>query len=52
MSLRREIADLGNVNLNAIEEFEETKERYDFYNEQITDLVEAKEKLEENNSRD
>ena len=47
MSLRREIADLGNVNLNAIEEFEETKERYDFYNEQITDLVEAKEKLEE-----
>ena len=25
MSLRREIADLGNVNLNAIEEFEETK---------------------------
>ena len=45
--LRKEIVDLGNINLNAIAEFEEIKERYDFYNEQITDLVEAKEKLEE-----
>ena len=45
--LRKEIVDLGNINLNAIDEFEEVKERYDFYNEQITDLVEAKEKLEE-----
>ena len=45
--LRKEIVDLGNINLNAIAEFEEVKERYDFYNEQITDLVEAKEKLEE-----
>jgi len=27
--------------------FNEVKERYDFYNEQITDLVEAKAKLEE-----
>ena len=33
--------------MNAIAEFEEVKERYDFYNEQITDLVEAKGKLEE-----
>ena len=45
--LRKEIVELGNINLNAIAEFEEVKERYDFYNEQITDLVEAKEKLEE-----
>ena len=45
--LRRAIMELGNVNLNAIEEFNEVKERYDFYNEQITDLVEAKAKLEE-----
>ena len=45
--LRKEIVDLGNINLNAIAEFEEVKERYNFYNEQITDLVEAKEKLEE-----
>ncbi|MGX7111667.1 chromosome segregation protein SMC [Gemella cuniculi] len=47
VALRKQILDLGNVNLNAVEEFLETEERYNFYNEQITDLIEAKVKLEQ-----
>ncbi|GAB7568538.1 chromosome segregation protein SMC [Gemella massiliensis] len=45
-NLKKNILNLGNVNMNAIIEFEEIKERYDFYSEQITDLIDAKEKLE------
>ncbi|ERK58869.1 segregation protein SMC [Gemella bergeri ATCC 700627] len=46
-NLKKNILNLGNVNMNAIVEFEEIKERYDFYSEQITDLVDAKGKLEQ-----
>ena len=42
--LRKEIVDLGNINLNAIAEFEEIKERYDFYNEQITESCRSERK--------
>lgn len=41
------IDELGPVNLNAIEQFEELNERYTFVNEQRTDLREAKETLEQ-----
>ena len=40
------IDELGPVNLNAIEQFEELNERYTFLNEQRTDLR-AKETLEQ-----
>lgn len=41
------IDELGPVNLNAIEQFEDLNERYTFLNEQRTDLREAKETLEQ-----
>ncbi|WP_016898101.1 chromosome segregation protein SMC [Staphylococcus capitis] len=41
------IDELGPVNLNAIEQFEELNKRYTFLNEQRTDLREAKETLEQ-----
>ena len=44
--LRRKIDSLGNVNLNAIEEYAEVKERYEFYREQKHDLTEAMETTE------
>lgn len=44
--LRRKIDSLGNVNLNAIEEYAEVKERYEFYREQKRDLAEAMETTE------
>lgn len=37
---------LGHVNPNAIEEFKEVKERYDYYDTQLTDLNNAKVDLE------
>lgn len=37
-TIRSDIKSLGNVNLDSIKEYEEVKERYDFYNEQIEDL--------------
>ena len=40
-SIKREIASLGNVNIDSIQEYKETKERYDFYSEQKTDLEES-----------
>ena len=43
--LKREIRDLGNVNVNAIEEFRETSERYVFLKGQYEDLVKAREAL-------
>ncbi len=40
-ALRKEIRSLGNVNLDSIKEYEEVKERYDFYSEQKLDLEES-----------
>ncbi|EPZ60062.1 recF/RecN/SMC N terminal domain protein [[Clostridium] sordellii ATCC 9714] len=40
-SLKRELKGLGNVNLDSIKEYEEIKERYDFYSEQKKDLEES-----------
>jgi chromosome segregation protein len=39
------IDELGNVNLGAIEEYERVSERFEFLNEQKTDLQEAKDTL-------
>ena len=41
------IEELGPVNLNAIEQFEEINERYTFLNEQRADLRAAKATLEQ-----
>ena len=41
------IEELGSVNINAIEQFEELNERYTFLDEQRTDLREAKQTLEQ-----
>ncbi|MBR1629097.1 MAG: chromosome segregation protein SMC, partial [Lachnospiraceae bacterium] len=46
-NIRESIRAMGNVNVNAIEEYAETKERYDTMKTQHDDIVEAKEKLEE-----
>lgn len=42
---RNKLRNLGHVNPNAIEEFKEVKERYDYYNSQLTDLSKSKEDL-------
>ncbi|MBV7503765.1 chromosome segregation protein SMC [Bacillus sp. sid0103] len=39
------IEELGNVNIGAIEEYDRVSERYEFLNEQKTDLQDAKETL-------
>lgn len=44
--LMAEIAELGPVNPNAVEEYEETKERYDFLTTQLADLDTAKMQLQ------
>ena len=41
-----EITELGPVNPNAVEEYEETKERYDFLTTQLADLDTAKAQLQ------
>jgi len=43
--LKRQITQLGDVNLGAIEEFERVSERYNFLTSQKNDLVEAKQTL-------
>ena len=43
--IRKEIKDLGEVNVSAIEEYRETKERHDFITAQKQDLEETKSKL-------
>lgn len=45
--LKKSIDELGPVNLSAIDEFEQVKERYDFLHEQREDLLAAKETLHE-----
>jgi chromosome segregation protein len=44
-SLKRRIKLLGNVNLDAIEEYKNVKARYDFLNKQREDLIEARDSL-------
>ncbi len=46
-SLKRVIKELGSVNLDAIEEYEEVKERFDFLTKQKKDLIDAKQQLNE-----
>lgn len=43
--LREKLGKIGEVNLSAIEEFEETSQRYEFLTKQHADLTEAKEQL-------
>ncbi|WP_367377070.1 chromosome segregation protein SMC [Levilactobacillus cerevisiae] len=43
--LKRGLDEIGSVNLNAIDEYKEVKERYDFLTQQRDDLVTAKEQL-------
>ncbi|PTD31347.1 chromosome segregation protein SMC [Mycoplasma leachii] len=40
------IQNIGNVNMDAIEEYKTEKERFDYYDQQIKDIYSAKEKLE------
>jgi chromosome segregation protein len=44
--LKKQIKDLGDVNVNAIEEYKEVYERYTFLKGQHDDLIRAKESLE------
>lgn len=44
--IRKKIKDLGDVDVNSIEEYKTTKERYDFIGSQKNDLEETKKKLE------
>lgn len=46
-TLKKSIKELGNVNLDSIDEYEEVKERYDFLKKQQKDLIDAKEQLNE-----
>ncbi len=45
-NIRKEIKDLGEVNVSSIEEYKETKERYDFITDQKSDLEETRQKLQ------
>lgn len=42
---RQKIRNLGSINTNAIEEYKEVKERFDFYNTQLTDLEASRENI-------
>src|SRR6185436_2864993 len=44
-AIQKKIDEMGPVNLVAIEEYEETEQRYKFLTEQHDDLVKAKEQL-------
>ncbi|MCI8412460.1 MAG: chromosome segregation protein SMC, partial [Clostridia bacterium] len=44
-SLRNKIKDLGSINIDSIEEYKKTKERYDFMSEQRLDLEDTGAKL-------
>lgn len=45
LTLRNEIEALGNVNMNAPEEFDEVNERYEFLKKQLDDLILARDKI-------
>ena len=45
------LADIGEVNLNSIEEYEDVKTRYDFLNGQQSDLLKARKDIEESMSK-
>lgn len=45
ISLRREIQDLGNINMAAPEEFEEINERYEFLKKNYDDLIASRDKI-------
>lgn len=45
--LKSKIKALGSVNVNAVEEYKEIKERYEFLTKQKNDIIEAEEKLKE-----
>lgn len=45
-SIKAKIRALGHINVNAVEEYKETKERFDFMSKQISDLEDAKRSLE------
>lgn len=45
-SVKAKIRALGHINVNAVEEYNETKERFDFMSKQIADLEDAKRSLE------
>ena len=45
--LKKSIKELGNVNLNSIEEYEEVRQRYEFLNKQQKDLIDARGQLNE-----
>lgn len=45
-ALRKDINDLGDVNVNAIDEYERVNERFRFLNRQRNDLITARENLE------
>ncbi|MBQ7935949.1 MAG: chromosome segregation protein SMC, partial [Clostridia bacterium] len=45
-TLKGSIKDLGSVNVEAIEEYNTVKERYDFMNGQVQDLIQSKSELE------
>ncbi len=44
--LKGKIRSLGNVNVAAVEEYETVRQRYDFMNEQVTDVEQTKGELE------
>ena len=46
-SIKSKIKALGHINVNAVEEYKETKERYDFMKKQIDDLEDSKKSLTE-----
>ena len=45
-TLKEQIRALGNINIDAIEEYKDVKERFDFLTEQTKDLEKAKKELE------
>jgi chromosome segregation protein len=46
-SLRKQIRDLGDININAIDQYKELKERYDFLSGQYDDIIRATDSLKD-----